>query len=64
MQRSQQGHGYTGDEPDEELAALAQQRDDAAYALLISRYVSLVKSRAFGDRDSDVEPEDASHRRA
>lgn len=58
MQRSQQGRGYAGDEPDEKLAALAQQKDDAAYALLISRYVSLVKSRAFGYRDSDVEPED------
>lgn len=58
MQRSQQDLGFGGDEPDEALVVHAQQGDDAAYAFLISRYVSLVKSRAFGYRDSDVEPED------
>lgn len=58
VQRSQQSRGLSGEETDEQLAFQAQQGNDAAYALLISRYVSFVKSRAFGYRDSDVEPED------
>ena len=58
MQRSQQSRGLSGEETDEQLAVQAQQGNDAAYALLISRYVSFVKSRAFGYRDSDVDPVD------
>lgn len=58
MQHSQQSRDFNGEEPDEQLAAQAQQGSDAAYTFLISRYVSFVKSRAFGYRDSDVEPED------
>ena len=58
VQRLQQGRGPDGSAPDEALVASAQQGDGAAYDILISRYVSFVKSRAFGYRDSGVEPED------
>ena len=58
VRRSEQGCDLVGKEPDEQLAHKAQQGSDTAYSLLISRYVSFVKSRVFGYRDSDVEPED------